>query len=114
MTMVGEKALPRFIEFFTANIRNPNTRKAYMRAASDFLNWCADRGVTALPSIQPIHVAAWVEELGQTHSIPTVKQRLAGIRHLFDWMVTGQIMPTNPAHSVRGPSHSVRRGKTSV
>jgi len=40
----------RFLEFFTANIRNPNTRKAYARAAGDFLTWCADRGVT-IPSI---------------------------------------------------------------
>lgn len=44
--------------------------------------------------------------------MPTVKQRLAGVRHLFDWLVTGQVMPVNPAASVRGPSHSVRRGKT--
>lgn len=104
----------RFLEFFTANIRNPNTRKAYARAAGDFLHWCADRGVTALPAIQPMHVAAWIEELGRSHSVPTVKLRLAAIRHLFDWMVTGQVMPTNPAHSVRGPSYSTKKGKTPV
>ncbi|MGX5805330.1 tyrosine-type recombinase/integrase [Bradyrhizobium sp. Arg314] len=104
----------RFLEFFTANIRNPNTRKAYGRAAVDFLAWCADRGVTALPAIQPMHVAAWVEELGRTHSIPTVKQRLAAIRHLFDWMVVGQAMPNNPAHTVRAPKYSARTGKTPV
>jgi site-specific recombinase XerC len=45
---------------------------------------------------------------------PTVKQQLAAVRHLFDWLVTGQVMPTNPAASVRGPAHSVRRGKTPV
>lgn len=104
----------RFLEFFTANIRNPNTRKAYARSAADFLQWCEARGVTALPAIQPMHVAAWIEELGRTHAVPTVKQRLAAIRHLFDWMVTGQIMPTNPAHAVRGPSYSAKRGKTPV
>lgn len=104
----------RFVEFFTANIRNPNTRKAYMRAAVDFMDWCAARGITALPSVQPVHVAAWIEELGRSHSVPTVKLRLAAIRHLFDWMVTGQIMPTNPAHSVRGPSYSTKKGKTPV
>ena len=43
-----------------------------------------------------------------------MKQRLAAIRHLFDWLVIGQVMPTNPAASVRGPAHSVRRGKTPV
>lgn len=104
----------RFLEFFTANIRNPNTRKAYARSAADFLQWCEKGGVTALPAIQPMHVAAWIEELSRSHAVPTVKLRLAAIRHLFDWMVTGQIMPTNPAHAVRGPSYSIKKGKTPV
>ena len=110
----NEHVRMRFLEFFVANIRNPNTRKAYARATVDFMNWCADRGVTTLPAIQPIHVAAWIEELGKTHSVPTVKQRLAAIRHLFDWMVVGQAMPTNPAHTVRAPKYSIRKGKTPV
>lgn len=110
----GEPAPIQFLEFFTANIRNPNTRKAYARAACEFLTWCEARGVTALPVIQPMHVAAWIEELGQSYSVPTVKLRLAAIRHLFDWMVTGQVMPTNPAHAVRGPSYSTKKGKTPV
>ncbi|MGR4847156.1 integrase [Rhizobium leguminosarum bv. viciae] len=104
----------RFMEFFTANIRNPNTRKAYARSAADFLHWCEARGVTALPAIQPMHVSAWIEELGRSHAVPTVKQRLAALRHLFDWMVTGHVMPTNPAHAVRGPSYSTKKGKTPV
>ncbi|MEJ8629546.1 tyrosine-type recombinase/integrase [Sphingomonas sp. I4] len=81
---------------------------------SDFLAWCAERGVVALPRIEPIHVAAWIEELGRDLSVPTVKQRLAGVRHLFDWLVRCQVIPTNPAISVRGPAYSVRRGKTPV
>lgn len=104
----------RFLEFFTANIQNPNTRKAYMRAALDFMDWCAERSITSLPAVQPVHVAAWVEDLGQSRSVPTVKLRLAAIRHLFDWMVTGQVMPSNPAHAVRGPSYSTKKGKTPV
>ncbi len=114
LQQAGAKARTRFLEFFTANIRNPNTRKAYARSAADFLQWCETRGVTALPSIQPMHVAAWIEELGCSHAVPTVKLRLAAIRHLFDWMVTGQVMPTNPAHAVRGPSYSTKKGKTPV
>lgn len=61
-----------------------------------------------------MHVAAWVEQLGREVSVPTVKQRLAGVRHLFNWLVTGQVVPMNPAASVRRPAHSVRRGKTPV
>ena len=60
------------------------------------------------------HVAAWIEQLGREVSALTVKQRLAGVRHLFDCLVTGQVVPTNPAASVRGPAHSVKRGKTPV
>lgn len=107
-------AQARFLEFFAATIRNPHTRRAYARGASDFLAWCEARGVVALAQIQPLHVAAWVEELGRDVSVPTVKQRLAGIRHLFDWLVRTQVVPANPAVSVRGPAYSVRRGKTPV
>jgi integrase/recombinase XerC len=53
-------------------------------------------------------------ELTHARRAPTTKQRLAAIRHLFDWLVIGQIVPVNPAASVRGPAHSVRRGKTPV
>lgn len=104
----------RFLEFFAATIRNPHTRRAYARGCGDFLDWCAERGVAGLPHVQPLHVAAWVEELGREVSVPTTKQRLAGVRHLFDWLVRTQVLPVNPAVSVRGPSHSVRRGKTPV
>jgi len=58
--------------------------------------------------------AVYIELLGQNHSKPTVKQHLAAIRMLFDWLVTGQVIPLNPAHAVRGPRHSVKKGKTSV
>jgi integrase/recombinase XerC len=108
------RAQVRFLEFFAANIRNPHTRRAYARAAGEFLGWCEERGVVSIAAVQPLHVAAWIEELGCEVSVPTVKQRLAGVRHLFDWLVTGQVVPVNPAASVRGPSHSVRRGKTPV
>lgn len=104
----------RFLEFFTAQIRNSNTRRSYVKAASEFLSWCEARGAHSLEAITPIHVAGWVEELTGSHSAPTVKQRLAAVRHLFDWLVTGQAMASNPAHSVRGPKHSRRRGKTPV
>lgn len=106
-------AAKRTLEFFTANIRNPNTRKAYARAASDFATWCQAHGITELRLVQPFHVAAYIESL--THlSAPSIKQRLAALRALFDWLVVGQVIPTNPASSVRGPKHSVRKGKTPV
>lgn len=109
----GEDASRRFIEFFTANIRNKNTRIAYARAIGGFLNWCNERGI-ALIDIEPITVAAYIEQLQAERSAPTVKQHLAAIRMMFDWFVTGQIVATNPASAVRGPKHVVKRGKTPV
>jgi len=109
----GEQAGWRYVEFFTANIRNPNTRRAYARACIRFFAWCENRGLT-LATIRPFDVAAWVEGLQQDHSAPGVKQQLAAVRMLFDWLITGQVMPSNPAAAVRGPKHVVKTGKTPV
>lgn len=108
----GERAALRFLEFFTVHIRNRNTRAAYARAAAAFLRWCEGQGIGELGRVQPAHVAAYIEQLQGERSAPTVKQHLACIRMLFDWLVTGQIMPSNPAHAVRGPRHSVSKGST--
>ena len=110
----GDRAALRFLEFFTVNIRNKNTRAAYGRAAGAFLRWCEGQGIGELGRVQPVHVAAYIEQLQGELSAPTVKQHLACIRMLFDWLVTGQVIPTNPAHSVRGPRHSVSKGSTPV
>ncbi len=110
----GDHAAWRFVEFFTANIRNPNTRRAYGRAVGDFFRWCEARRIRDINCISPTIVAAFVEQRGQTRAKPSVKQELAAVRMLFDWLVVGQVVPTNPAHSVRGPKHVVKRGKTPV
>ena len=114
VTACGERAGIRFLEFFASTLRNPHTRRAYARAVADFLAWCEDHGVASIAAIQPMHVAAWIEGQTRERSAPTVKQQLAALRHLFDWLVVGQVVPLNPAASVRGPAHSVRNGKTPV
>src|SRR5215469_967285 len=110
----GRGAKKRFLEFFTVNIRNPNTRAAYYRAAVEFLEWCEVRKLGRLDEVQPVHVAAYIEQLGRRLSAPSIKQHLACIRMLFDWLVVGQVVPLNPAHSVRGPRHSISKGVTPV
>lgn len=114
VTSSGERAEIRFLEFFASAIRNPHTRRAYARGVGDFLTWCAGVGVTSITTVQPLHVASWIELQTQTLSAPTVKQRLAAIKHLFDWLVIGQIVPHNPAASVRGPSYTAKKGSTPV
>lgn len=108
----GEAAAWRFIEFFAATIRNRNTRAAYVQAISQFFNWCERHRVYTLEQVKPVVVASYIEN--HPMAAPTVKQHLAAIRMLFDFLVTGQIVPMNPASSVRGPKHVVRRGKTPV
>src|ERR1035437_1060132 len=76
----GKRAARRFLEFFTANTRNRNTRRAYARAAAVFLHWCEGQGIDELGRVQPVHVAAYIEQLLGQHSAPTVKQHLACIR----------------------------------
>jgi site-specific recombinase XerD len=110
----GERASLRFLEFFAANIRNPHTRRAYSRAVAEFIAWCDDNGLTSITAVQPLHVSAWIEQQTREYAAPTAKLRLAALRHLFDWLVTGQVMPANPAGSVRGPSHIVKASKTPV
>jgi site-specific recombinase XerD len=108
------KAAERFFDFFTSDIRNKNTRRAYYKAVCRFAHWCEGRGLRNLADVKPVHVAAFIEALGSELSKPTVKQCLAAVRMLFDWLVVGQVMETNPAHAVRGPKHVVKKGRTSV
>ena len=114
VTEKGKAASKRFLEFFIANIRNPNTRQAYARAVRDFLAWCEDSGIDRLDDIEPMHVSLYIERETTIYEAPSVKQHLAAIRMLFDWLVVGQVVPSNPAAAVRGPRHVVIKGKTPV
>lgn len=102
----NEKTTERFFGFFTAHIRNRNTRRAYYKAACRFSDWCEGRGLPDLAQVKPPHVAAYIESLtvakleGPGLSKPTVKQHLAALRMLFAWLVVGHVLDHNPAHAV--------------
>lgn len=108
------KAAKRVLEFFTAQINNDHTRKAYLNATRRFAEWCAAHGIAEIAAVEPFHIAAFIKELQGQLSPPTVKQNLAALRMLFDWLVTGHVLETNPAHAVRGPKYVVKKGKTPV
>ncbi len=108
------KAAKRAIEFFTGQVNNDHTRRAYLNATRRFSEWCAGQRIDHLADVQPYHVAAFLKQLEGEASAPTVKQHLAALRVLFDWLVVGHILEHNPAHAVRGPKHIVRKGKTPV
>jgi site-specific recombinase XerD len=108
------KAARRVLEFFTAQINNDHTRKAYLNATRRFATWCEAKGLDELADVQPFHVATFIKDLRREFSAPTVKHHLAALRMLFDWLVTGHVLDTNPAHAVRGPRYVVTKGKTPV
>ena len=107
-------AAKRFLEFFIANIRNPNTRRAYWRAVREFAAWWEDQRIGELQDIEPVHIATYVETLQIRLAAPSVKVHLAAVKMLFDWLVIGQVLAINPAAVVRGPKHSVKQGSTPV
>lgn len=109
----GEQARERYFEFFAAQIRNRNTRSAYLQAIHQFFRWCEDYRLT-LREIRPVHVAVYVESRKADLSPPSIKQHLAGLRMLFNWMVVGQVLPSNPALFVKGPRFSRQVGVTPV
>jgi hypothetical protein len=102
----GRPPLPRIL-------RRHHPQQKYP-AAARFFAWCDHHKISEIADIEPVHVAAYIEALGKDFEKPTVKQHLAAIRMLFDWLVVKQVVAINPAHSVRGPKHVVKTGKTTV
>ena len=111
----GEDAAGHVLDFFIAALRNRNTRRAYARQVGAFCAWCEAHGVEDLRAIAPRHVAAYIEQLTRSSlETASVKQALSAIRRLLDWLVVRQVLPANPAASVRGPRLVTAEGRTPV
>lgn len=113
ITLAGEKALLSFVNYFTAEIPNPNTRAAYLQAWREFGKWAESKGI-ALDQVKPFMLAAYREELQKRYHVRSVKQHLSALRRLFDQMVIDQVIPMNPAATVRGPKFSAKQGVTPI
>lgn len=111
IAVANDRTYQRYLEFFAAHIRNRNTRQAYSTAVVKFFGWCREQGLMQLEHITRLHVATYVEALTLAQSAPTVKQNLAALRMLFDYL---GVPRENPAEGVRGPKHVVRTGRTPV
>ena len=81
---------------------------------TSFFAWLEKHGIGELGAIRTHHVSAYIETLSRGYRAPTVKQHLAAMRMLFDWLIVGQMVEQNPAAAVRGPKHVVKKGKTPV
>lgn len=107
----GENTWRRFVEFFTAQISNDNTRRTYLQAANQFLVFL-DRHGFSLKTASPVLIASYIR--GLSKSPASINVHLAAIRVLYDFLVVGGEIPHNPARSVKGIKHIVRKGKTPV
>src|SRR3984893_17908428 len=93
---LGDEAAWRYVEFFTANIRNPHTRRAYARACARFFAWCEDRGLTPA-AIRPHDVATYIEQLQNEVSAPVGQAAARGHTHAVQLAGDRPVVPTNPA-----------------
>src|SRR5690349_2696938 len=110
----GPEVATRFLEFFLVAIRNPNTRRAYAAAVRGLCAWLERHGARDLTVVEPVHVAAYVEQLGRTHTKPSVALHLAAIKRFFAFLVAGGALKRSPAVEVKGPTFSRRVGATPV
>lgn len=103
-----------FAQFFFAEIANPHTRRAYMCGTCDFFRFVtSELNLPSLDRLSALHVTAWLNSLkSRGLSIPTIKQRLAGLRMLCQALVREQVMPSDPTAVVRAPKYSVTTGRT--
>ena len=87
---LGDEAGWRHVEFVMANVRNPHTRGAHLRACNGSLDWCEDRSQT-LAEIRLHNVTTYVEDLQVAVQTPSVKQRLADYRYSHYMVYTSML-----------------------
>jgi integrase/recombinase XerD len=109
VAQAGDGARFAWDEWFSAEMRNPHTRRAYSHAVRQFLAWC-EAHTLRLRQVTPGLVGDYYNELRL--SIPTKKQHLSALRCFFDRLVMRHAVLLNPAASVRGERYSVTEGKT--
>jgi integrase/recombinase XerD len=112
----GDAACFVWEEFFSGEIRNPHTRRAYRHAVRRFLAWAAAEGF-GLRQITPGLVGRYLDQLRtgtppRPASIPTRKLHLAALRGFFDKLVLRHVVALNAAAAVRGERYQVVEGKT--
>lgn len=113
----GAKASKRYFEFFTVTIRNEHTRSNYFRACRVFFDWAEARGLT-LETIEPIHVAAYVESRSRSEdpkwhlSKISLKQHVSALRMMFSYFTEKGVLTYNPAREVRTAKVSRTVGAT--
>src|SRR5208337_1216716 len=105
------KAAKRVLEFFTGQINNDHTRRAYMNATRRFAAWCAGKNIDELARVQPFHVAAFIKDLQDELSPPTVKQHLAALRMLSTGLLPGTSSTSILPMPYAAPNMSLKKAR---
>ena len=100
-------------QYFKVNIRNPYTRRVCLIVVWRSAGWCELHGIS-VATLEMMAVAAYIEEPMRMLASACVKQHLAALRILFDWLVVNRVPPFNPASSVRGTKRAVTLAETPV
>ena len=114
----GEEAIERYLEFFLARIRNPNTRESYHRSVLAFFAWCTAHELDQLPMIKALHVSTYIEGLeqgawnGKPLAASSIKAHLAALRSFFNWLEVCGHVSRNPTSPVAGPTVRAEKGLT--
>ena len=111
---LGRKAERKFVEFFTAHLRNDHTRRAYAHAAAQLSAWLEKVGLS-LAELEPPEAAAYIKSLEVQGKAPaTIKARLSALSNLCDYLASSGVLDWNPFKVVRGPRVSQREGQTPI
>jgi len=104
--------VPPEVEWF-ANINNPNTRRAYEHAISDFMRFVGIARPEEFRTVTRAHIIAWRDTLQQRElGGPTIRHRLASLASLFQHLCNSNAVTHNPVKGVERPKTESGEGKT--
>jgi integrase/recombinase XerD len=105
-------AVPPEVEWF-ANISNPNTRRVYENAIRDFMLFTGIARPEEFRTVTRAHIIAWRDELARRGlGGATIRNRLASLASLFEYLCEKNAVTHNPVKGVERPKTESGAGKT--
>jgi site-specific recombinase XerD len=96
-------ALPTTGELFATNQVSPETERCYKYQLRNFAQWMReDRGVDDMEDVTTADLLSYRQSL-QYLAASTQKRYLAAIKSFLAWALEAEIIPTNPAASLKLP-----------
>src|SRR3954471_2821381 len=104
--------VPPEVEWF-ANLSNPHTRRVYENAVKDFMRFTGIARPEEFRMVTRAHVIAWRDDLVRRElGGSTVRNRLASLASLFEYLCEKNAVTHNPVKGVERPKAESGEGKT--